>query len=202
MTTNLSTGKYRSSRGRSVNRTGNQALSGAFTGDIAMKHATRKIAITLAESMIAMTVLLIIVVAVCTAISSGGMQMYESLNAQRAISLAEELAESVLALPYNDPNGPSNPGPEPGETDVSKFDNADDFHGYKESPGQLKDAAGDLYPSEYQVFSREVTAEYTSQTISGLGTLPGLNVTVTVKDKKGRTWTLRRFMPESAHTAN
>jgi len=167
-----------------------------------MQQATQKSGITLAESMIAATVLLIVVLAVCTAINSGGMQMYENVHSQRAISLAEELAESILALPYNDPDGPSSPGPEPGESGVSQFDNADDFHGYYEAPGELRDAAGNVYPSEHQEFRREATAQYTSQTVTGLGTLPGLNVTVTVRDKEDRTWVLTRFMPESVHSQN
>ena len=169
-------------------------------GGSTMRQTSGKNGITLAESMIAATILIIVVVAVLTAVNAGAIQMYESTHFQRGVSLAEELIESILALPYSDPQGPSNPGPEPGETSVSLFDNADDFHGYVEQAGQLRDAAGKLYPSEYQDFRREVKAEYTTQTAAGLGTITGLMVTVTVSDKENNKWVLTRFMPQTLRT--
>ena len=162
-----------------------------------MKQGTRETGFTLVESMIATVVLAVIVLSVSVAVTSGQRQMYEAMHAQRAIGLAEELMESILALPYDDPDGDSSPGPEVDETSVSDFDNADDFHGYSEPAGELTDTAGLTYPSEYQLFSREVIAQYDSHVVAGLGApMPGLTVTVTARDQAGRTWSLTRFIPE------
>jgi len=147
--------------------------------------------------MIATVVLAVIVLSVSVAVTSGQKQMYEAMHAQRAIGLAEELLESILALPYDDPDGDSLPGPEAGETTVSDFDNADDFHGYSEPAGELTDAAGEAFPAEYQLFGREVTAQYGTHHIESMGEpFPGLTVTVTLRDRQGRTWALTRFIPE------
>lgn len=162
-----------------------------------MKQGTRENGFTLVESMIATVVLAIIVLSVSVAVTSGQKQMHEAMHAQRAIGLAEELLESILALPYHDPDGNSSPGPEADELSVSDFDNADDFHGYSEQAGEVMDAAGVAYPVEYQLFSREVTAQYDSHTVPGLGApIAGLTVAVTVRDKTGRTWSLTHFFPE------
>ena len=37
------------------------------------------------------------------------------------------------------------------------FDNIDDFHGYSESAGSLKDQSGTLLPSAYQKFSQRMS---------------------------------------------
>ena len=162
-----------------------------------METTNRTSGFSLAESLIAIVSLGIIVLAIFAAILAGQTQMYEAAHAQRAISLAEELTESIMALPYNDPDGPSAPGPELGEATVADFDNADDFHGYVEPAGELADAAGQPYDDEFQLFSREVTAEYGSETVPGLGgAQPGLAITVTVTDQRGRSWNLTRFIPE------
>ena len=73
----------------------------------------------------------------------------------------------------------------------------DDFHGYSQAPGEVRDAAGSLHPPLFQLFSRSVTVEYGSETVPGLGDpIPGLTVTVTVQDGKGLTWTSMRFVRE------
>lgn len=154
--------------------------------------------LTLAETLIAATVLSIAVAAFSQAIVSGQMQMYQAANAARATQLAEGLMERVRSMPYYDPNGQSNPGPEPGESIPLGFDNADDFHNYSESPGQLKDALGNLHPATHQRFSRRVTAQYGTQMLSGIGSITGLTVTVTVTDSRGATWTLTRFITQPA----
>ncbi len=162
-----------------------------------MKPGNRKGGFTLVEALVAAVILLIGVMAISVAVSSGQMQMYHAVHAQRGAQLAGELMARVLALPYFDPDGASAPGPEVGETSVLDFDNADDFHGYSQAPGQVRDVAGNLYPASFQVFSRSVTVEYGSESVPGLGNpIPGLTVTVTVQDSKGLTWTSTRFVRE------
>lgn len=152
---------------------------------------------TLVESLLASVLLSLAVLAVSLQISSGHMQMYQAVHAQRATRLAEELTEYIVTLPYHDPDEPTNPGPEADELTVSSFDNADDYDGYSEPAGQVKDMAGQASPETYQLFSRSVTAQYVNQTANGLGgSIPGLLVTVTVQDEKGQTWPVTRFIPQ------
>ena len=152
---------------------------------------------TVAESLFAMAILSVCVLALFPAITAGHVQMHYAMATQQAIRLANELMERILALPYNDAHGVMTPGPEAGETGPSSYDNIDDYHGYSEAPGRLKDMAGSLLPSEYQSFSRSVTVVYGSQNIAAFGgPMPGLTITVTVRSGDGQTWTLQRFVPE------
>ena len=119
------------------------------------------------------------------------------LGGQQGMMLAEEMMEYVLSLPYTDPDGASTPGPEANESTPADFDNVDDFDAYIELAGQVRDVAGVLYPEQYQVFSRSVAVQYGSETVAGFGgPIPGLLVTVTVMDNKGRQFVHTRFMPE------
>ncbi len=152
---------------------------------------------TLMEALLAAAILTVVSIAVSTAIVSGQSRMYDAIRAQRAMSLAEELVESIVAMPYVDPDGESSPGPEPGESGVDAFDNADDFHNYYEAPGEVTDAAGNAYGEDYQLFTRTVSAQYESRDVPGVAAaILGLNVTVTVTDDQGQSWTLTRFIPE------
>jgi prepilin-type N-terminal cleavage/methylation domain-containing protein len=152
---------------------------------------------TLVESLVAAVVLAIAVVAISVAVSSGHMQSYDAVRGRRAIRLAEEMMEFILALPYDDPQGASLPGPEADEPQRSDFDNMDDFDGYVDPPGPPTDMHGIAYGQEYEGLSRSVTAQYGSETLSALGcTVPGLTVTVAVCDPKGRIWQVSRFVPK------
>ena len=154
---------------------------------------------TLAESLMATAVLALAVLAITQAIVSGQMQTYEALHDQRAVSLGEALVEEVLALPYADPEGAAGAGPDTGESNRSRFDNADDFEGFSESIGSVVDAAGNAYGKLFQRFGRSVAAKYGQQTVSGFADpIDGLAVTVTVTDDRGLTWTLSRFIAEPA----
>ena len=154
-------------------------------------------AFTLAEVLIASVVLAIAAAALTQAIVAGQVQTSEALRDWRAVSLAEALLEEVLALPYDDPQGASAPGPEAGENSRASFDNCDDFHGFTETAGNLTDATGAAYGQTFQIFSRSVTAAYTTQTPPGLGgPINGLDVTVTVTDDRQTTWSISRFIAE------
>jgi len=160
--------------------------------------ASRFRGLTLLEALTATIVLAGATLAICVAINVASAQSDYALHAQRGSELANELMERIAALPYYDPGGVQTPGPEAGETGPALYDNADDYHGYVELPKHISNRAGTLYPAEYQVFTRSVTAQYGNQTVAGLGTLVGLNVTVTVKDGAGDTWTVTRFIPQPA----
>jgi len=150
---------------------------------------------TLVEGVVASAVLAIAVVALGASLSAGHMASYEFAQGRRATRLAEELLEYVLSLPYYDPDETSAPGPEVGEVDVRFFDNIDDFHGYVEAAGCLKDMAANDYPAEYQQFTRSVTVEAGAELLSGLGDpIPGLIVRVEVRSLRGGVWEVTRFV--------
>ncbi len=152
-------------------------------------------ALTLAECLLAITILPFAVAAVAMAIVAGQSQAVEAMRQTRAAVLAEALMEEVLALPYDDPGGASALGPEAGETARSLFDNADDFHGYADSAGGVADATGTLYPEPMQRFSRSVACALTAVNVPALGgAISGLQVTVTVSDDGDAVTTLTRFI--------
>ncbi len=156
-------------------------------------------ALTIVEAMMGMAVLSVGVLAVNYAVVAGQSLSHTGDDAMRAVDLAQDLMEEILALPYHDPGGISALGPEVGETVRSDFDNTDDFHGYSESAGAITDFAGNLYDNQGQVFSRTVSMTTTTESVSDLAAaIVGLTVTVTVTDSSGRSWSITRFTSESA----
>jgi len=147
------------------------------------------------ECLVASAILAISVSAFCMAINAGQMQSHAGIESQRAVRLAEEMAERVLALPYDDPNGASAPGPERGESRVDKFDNIDDFHGYVEEAGNLLDIAGKPHPEAHQTLSRGVVVTYANEVVCDFGDpISGVKVIVTVTNADGLKWELTRFV--------
>ena len=165
-----------------------------------MRRIAQQRGLTMMEALIASALLAMAASSVYLSVSSAQVQMHHAAHAQRGLRLAEELIQYVTVMPYDDPDGSSRPRPERGETSVSRFDNMDDFHGYAEAAGELKDVEGNVLPASYQVFNRSVSARYTRQRVSALGgVIPGLLVTVTAEDGEGQTWTVSRFVPEPAN---
>lgn len=145
--------------------------------------------------MFALAILPLAVTAIAYAVTAGQMQAAEALRQSRAATLAEALMEEILAKPYEDPEGASTPGPDEGEISRADFDNADDYHGYNEPAGGLKNSASELYPAEWQRFSRSVTCAPGSVTLAGLSAAtPGLTITVTVSEAGTAVCTLTRFV--------
>ena len=113
---------------------------------------------TLAEAMMAVVVLGIAAASVLLPFISGAAVRAEGINRTLASRLASDLMEQILRLPFHDPNDETSYslGPESGD-----YDNIDDYHGYTESQGQVKDATGAMFTdSMYANFSRNVTCEY------------------------------------------
>ena len=148
------------------------------------------------EVLLASAVLSLSVLAITQAIVGGQMQTYAALHDGKAITLAEAVMEQILSLPYADPDGHTDAGPDAGENEASKFDCLDDYHGYAMAAGAISDLAGDAYPDAYQDLSVSVTAVYQTHDGGDLGEQDGLLLTVDVADELGRTWTLTRFVPE------
>ncbi len=157
--------------------------------------------LTLAECLLAITILPLAVSAVSLAIISGQQQAMASLRQLRATELAQALMAEILSKPYHDPQGGTALGPEAGETARSLYDNIDDFlppsggQGFTEAAGSLYDAAGAAYPDAYQDFSRTVSGTAISVQVTSLGVnRPALQITVTVSDPAGAVVTLTRVV--------
>ncbi|HUV66922.1 MAG TPA: prepilin-type N-terminal cleavage/methylation domain-containing protein [Sedimentisphaerales bacterium] len=114
---------------------------------------------TLVEAMLAVFVLSIAAAGVLLPFVSGATVRAEGARRTLAAGLASDLMEQILRRPFHDPSGVADDyrlGPEAGD-----FDNIDDFHGYAESEGQVKDAMGAVFTDpRYANFSRNVTCEY------------------------------------------
>ena len=156
-----------------------------------MKTRYSQPAFTLIECLIAITILAGSIMAMTVAVTSAQSQMQQLRHAQQAMMLAEELMERVNAEPYDDPNGITTTGPDGGV-----INNMDDYDGFTEAAGQLKNPSGTLYPSEFQTFSRTVAAKYGTITLPGFGASNCLNVTVTVTDAHSAQWKLTACFPE------
>lgn len=154
----------------------------------------RHAGLTLVECLLASVILALIGLAVAQALLAGMQQSEQAVATGRAVALGQAIIEEIASLPQ-DSAGNQTPGPDGGESRTA-FNHADDYHGLEESAGHIRNVAGELYPSAYQNFSRQITLSRESLTISGLTqTLSGLTVTVTVSDAK-RTITQTRFLPE------
>tara|TARA_Y100000589_G_scaffold204335_1_gene192761 strand:+ start:504 stop:980 length:477 start_codon:yes stop_codon:yes gene_type:complete len=154
------------------------------------------------EVLAATVILAFAVIAVAEAVSVAQSQTYEALHDGRATSLAEAFLEEVVSKPYADPaGGEVNLGPDLDELSRNLFDNIDDYHGFTldtlnaDDPDVITDIAGNVLPQMYQIFSINISTQYTTVTL--FESVPGISVTVTVTDKTGRAWTASRFVPES-----
>ncbi len=119
---------------------------------------------TLAEAMMAVVVLSIASAGVLLPFSSGAAVQAEGMRRTLGSRLASNLIEEIVTRPFHDPDGSTydyNPGPEAEETTFGEFDNLDDFHGYSEPQGQVKDADGTVFTDPaYINFSRNASCEY------------------------------------------
>ena len=119
---------------------------------------------TLAEAMMATVVLGIAAAGVLLPFTSGAALRAEGMRRTLAAKLAGDLMEEIINKPFHDPDGSSydyNPGRDAGEPTFAEFDNLDDFHGYSESQGQIRDATGTVFTDPYYAnFSRDVDCEY------------------------------------------
>jgi hypothetical protein len=114
--------------------------------------------------MMATVVLGIAAAGVLLPFASGAAVRAEGMRRTLAAKLASDLMEEIITKPFHDPDGSSydySEGRDDGETSVEDFDNIDDFHGYSESQGQIRDATWTVFTDAYYAkFSRDVSCEY------------------------------------------
>ena len=142
---------------------------------------------TLVEALLASAILALVIVSVTIPFTSASQNEQAGGRQTLATSLAEEMMEEILSKPFYDPNGYVTPGPDPGESSRGLYDNLDDYHGYSEAAGSIRNAAGDLCtdPLSYGL-SRSVAAEYvyvSGQDTSGPPTFIRVTVTVSYRNQ-------------------
>jgi prepilin-type N-terminal cleavage/methylation domain-containing protein len=119
---------------------------------------------TLAEAMLAIVVLGIAAAGVLLPFSSGAAVQAEGMRRTLGAKLAGDLMEQITTLPFHDPDGSAyyyNEGPDAGEATLEDFDNIDDFDGYTELQGQVKDSSGMVFTDlNYIKFDRDASCNY------------------------------------------
>lgn len=117
--------------------------------------------VTLTEALLASVILAAAVLAIIWPFVAANQAQAQAIQKTHGAALAEELMEEILAKPFDDPQGSSTPGPEDGESDRSRFDNADDYHKYTEAAGQMQALDGSAIRGTWvDGLSRSVTAQY------------------------------------------
>ena len=137
---------------------------------------------TVTEALLAVSLLAMAVTAITVPFTA--VAHNEAEDARRCLAglLATEMMEDVLAKPFDDPDGPSSPGPEAGETARSDFDNVDDYDGYSESSGAVASMSGAVMDDPGATgLSRHVDVDYvyvSGQDTDGAATFARVTVRV------------------------
>lgn len=148
----------------------------------------RRTGFSIAEAMVASTVLAIAVVGIAGPLGAASEQAKVLKERGTALVLARELMEEIAAKPLCDGGTTCRLGPESGETDRSKFDSADDYHLYHDSTSGLKNLSGQSVGFDpNSTYSRDVAVEYRNSA-SGSATASGdyglVTVSVTTPHKQ------------------
>ena len=132
---------------------------------------------TLMEALMASGILLVIVVAVTSAITAGPQHAIEAQQRIAASIAAEELMGRLITLPYADLSA---------------------WNGYTEAVGGMTDMRSDPLPVSFDMVGRDVNVSTTIKTLGGLGVIvQGRTVTVRAFNTEGRVLvSLTRFIPE------
>jgi hypothetical protein len=143
---------------------------------------------SVAEAMMASTLLAIAVVGIAGPLGAACEQSRMGDERGAALVLARELMEEIVAKPLCDGGATCHLGPESGESNRAKFDSADDYHLYHDTTKELKDLAGQTVAySTDKIYSRDVTVEYRA-TPNGASTTSGdfglVTVSVTTPHKQ------------------
>lgn len=121
----------------------------------------RRAAFSIAEAMVASTVLAIAVVGIAGPLGAASEQTRVLNEHATALVLARELMEEIAAKPLCDGGTTCHLGPESGETDRSLYDSADDYNTYHDSTASLNNLSGQSEGFDASlVYTRDVTVEY------------------------------------------
>ena len=162
-------------------------------------RAQHRAGFTLIEALLAATILAMGVAAITMPFTVGAQNEQVDARHTMALCLAQEMMEEILSRPFNDPDGGDRtPGPEPGETPRSGFDNIDDYHGYTEAAGNVRSRDGRLLTDAAVAnLSRRVTVAYVYVQGQDVRQAPTfVRVTVEVLYRNRPTVTLTRLACE------
>jgi type II secretory pathway pseudopilin PulG len=102
--------------------------------------APKRRAFSLAEALMATTVLCIVTASAALPFAAGVQQANAAARLEQATAYGQALMEEILGRPFFPPgNRTAAPGPDSGETDKTLFNNLDDFDGYNESATGMRD---------------------------------------------------------------
>ena len=190
--------KFKVGRGRTTDwKIVNHGLAGCNMKNWRM---SRK-GFSLAEAVLATVLLGIAAAGVMLPFSAGAAAQAQGGARTLGAKLASDLMEQIVSKPFHDPDGSAyyyNLGADEGEATVADFDNIDDFHGYTEALGQVKDAALALFSNtKYAKFSRRVVCAYVSVSPQdGTYTANFIRITVRVDYDGDEVATLNRLVSE------
>jgi hypothetical protein len=143
---------------------------------------------SVAEGLIASTILAVAVVGIAGPLGAASAQGRLVRERATALILARELMEEVAGKPLVDASGTAHLGPESGETSRSQYDSADDYDGYQDTTHNMRDLSGGSlsFGTGLGAFSRSVAVQYRT-TMTGTATTSGdfgvVTVTVTTPNK-------------------
>jgi len=124
-------------------------------------RAARRRGFTLIEGLLAAGILAAASAALILPFAVGAQNQNITSEHAVAVNLAEALLEEILSKPFYDPNSATRLGPEAGEATRPQFDNIDDYNGYIESAGRLRDAQGArISDASLASYGRRVTVAY------------------------------------------
>ena len=154
--------------------------------------------LTLIEALLAATLLAAVIGAVLCPFAAAASNQKFAERQTLASFLAQEMMEEVLSMPYADPDGDSEPGPEFDESSRSAYDNIDDYDGLDEPPGAITSFDGTVFTGDAaDGLSRHTAVKYVF--VSGQDTSADATfaeVTVTVKHEGREIVRLRRLVYE------
>jgi len=129
----------------------------------------RRKAFTLAEALLATTVLAIVAASAAFPFAAGVQQTNEAAKLEQAAALGQAMMEEILARSFFEPGDPTAiPGPGGDENTRMKLNNLDDFDGFVETGQILRDFQGNANTDPSLAgFWRQVSVQYI--------TMPALN---------------------------
>jgi type II secretory pathway pseudopilin PulG len=156
----------------------------------------RRLAFTLAESLIAATILAAAAAGVISPLTASHRQTESRQITTAQLALGHELLEEIAARPFLGTDGSTHQGPDSGQTTRDTFTSAGNYDGYTDTTSSmvmLDDSSVTL--SLPVVFTRKVTVQYLSSRTGPIASGGDFaQVTVTVSANNEPTITLTKLL--------
>ena len=156
----------------------------------------RRLAFTLAETLIAATILAAAAVGVISPLTASHHQTEARQITIAQLALGHELLEEIAARPFLGTDGLTHQGPDAGQTTRDTFTSAGNYDGYtdKTSSMVMLDGSSVTWPQTV-IFTRKVTVQYLSSRTGPVTTTGDFaQVTVAVSATNEPTITLTRLL--------